>query len=118
MTKQEYLNKIREGISGIPKNDVEERIAFYSKIINDKIEEGLSEYGAILEIGAADDVVQQILLEYPLSKLVKEKVSSIRKMKTSETVLLILSSISNFKALVHVCNLFSMFQSVPTTFSK
>ena len=41
--KQAFLESLRKNLSGLPQEDVEERVMFYSEMIDDKIEEGLSE---------------------------------------------------------------------------
>ena len=61
MNKQEFLTELRQGLSGLPQNDIEERLAFYGEMLDDRIEEGLSEDAAVAEIGDADEIVRQIL---------------------------------------------------------
>lgn len=61
MTKQEFLAELRRGLSGLPQNDIEERLNFYSEMIDDRMEEGLSEQEAVDGIGSVDSVVSQIL---------------------------------------------------------
>ncbi len=90
MLKQEFLNALREGLNGLPEADIEERIAFYGEMIDDRIEEGRTEEAAVAEIGTVDEVVRQIVEETPLTRLVKEKIKPKRKMRAWEIVLLIL----------------------------
>ena len=90
MLKQEFLNALREGLNGLPEADIEERIAFYGEMIDDRIEEGRAEEAAVAEIGTVEEVVQQIVEETPLTRLVKEKIKPKRKMRAWEIVLLIL----------------------------
>ena len=90
MLKQEFLNALREGLNGLPEADIEERIAFYGEMIDDRIEEGRTEEEAVYEIGPVDEVVRQIVEETPLTRLVKEKIKPKRKMRAWEIVLLIL----------------------------
>ena len=92
MNRQEFLNELKQGLKGLPKEEAEERIGFYNEIIDDKIEEGLSEETAILEIGDVKEIVNQIVYEFPLAKLVKEKVKPKRKPSVLEIVLLVLGS--------------------------
>lgn len=92
MNKQEFLTRLRKGLSGLPQEDIEERLTFYSEMIDDRIEEGLSEYEAVRAIGTVDAVITQILADTPLTKLVKEKVKPQRTLKAWEIVLLILGS--------------------------
>ena len=92
MSKQEFLAELRKGLSGLPQSDIEERLSFYSEMIDDRMEEGISESEAVDAIGPVSDVVAQILADTPFSKLVKEKVKPKRTMKAWEIVLLILGS--------------------------
>ena len=43
MNKQDFLAQLRKELSGWPKEDAEERLTFYSEMLDDRIEEGLSE---------------------------------------------------------------------------
>lgn len=92
MCKQEFLAQLRKGLSGLPQDDIEERLNFYNEMIDDRIEEGLSESEAVHAIGTVNDVVTQILADTPLTKLVKEKVKPNRGLKAWEIVLLVLGS--------------------------
>ncbi len=90
MLKQEFLNALREGLNGLPQADIEERITFYGEMIDDRIEEGRSEEEAVKEIGTVEAVVQQIVEETPLTRIVKEKIKPKRKMRAWEIVLIVL----------------------------
>ena len=92
MTKQEFIFKLREGLSGLPSEEVEERISFYTEMIDDRIDEGMSEEEAISAIGSADDIVSQILSDIPLLKIVKHKVKAKRKLSAWEIVLIAIGS--------------------------
>ena len=73
MNKQAFLEELTRRLSGLSQSDLEERLAFYGEMIDDKVEDGLSEEEAVAGIGSVDDVVSQIMSEIPLSRLVKEK---------------------------------------------
>ena len=92
MSKQEFLDELRKGLSSLPQNDLEERLTFYSEMIDDRMEEGLTEEEAISEIGTVNEVLSQIIEEIPLSKLVKEKVRPKRTLRVWEIVLLVVGS--------------------------
>lgn len=92
MLKQEFLDKLKAGLNGLPQSDLEERLTFYSEIIDDRIEEGLSEEEAVSGIGTVDEVISRIVEETPLTKLVKEKVKPKRTLRAWEIVLLVLGS--------------------------
>lgn len=92
MNKQDFLTILRKGLSGLPKDEIEERLSFYSEIIDDRMEEGLSEEDSIRDLGTTDEIISQIVSDIPLSKIVKEKIKPKKKLKTWETILLILGS--------------------------
>lgn len=92
MRKQEFLDELRRGLSGLPREDLEERLTFYSEMIDDRMEEGLAEEEAVSEIGTVNEVISQTAAEIPLSRLVKESVRPRRTLRAWEIVLLVLGS--------------------------
>lgn len=92
MRKQEFLHKLRAKLIGLPKQELEERLTFYSEIIDDRIEDGMTEEQAVLDIGSVDGISSQIIADIPLSKLAKERIRSQRRLKAWEIVLLALGS--------------------------
>ena len=92
MNKQEFLTKLRKGLAGLPNDDIEERVAFYSEMIDDRLEEGNTEEEVLREIGGVDEIVSQIISNTPLVKLVKEKAKPKRNLKVWEMILLIAGS--------------------------
>ncbi len=92
VNKQEFLATLASGLNGLPQNDINERLTFYSEMIDDRMEEGLSEQEAVAQIGSVEVVIAQIMSEVPLSKIVKEKVKPKRNLKVWEIVALIIGS--------------------------
>ena len=92
MSKERFLDELRQRLSGLPQEDIEERAAFYSEMIDDRMEDGVSEADAVSGIGSVDSIVEHIMSEIPLTKLVKQKVKPRRKLKAWEIVLLVLGS--------------------------
>ncbi len=92
MRKQEFLAQLRKGLSGLPQDDIEERLTFYSEMIDDQTEEGLSEEEAVSAVGSVDEIVAQVVADTPLAKVAKERIKPKRQMKAWEIVLLVLGS--------------------------
>lgn len=92
MTKQEFLTALRERLCGLPKQDVEERLGFYSEMIDDRIEDGCTEEEAVLAIGSVDGIATQIIADIPLTKIAKESIKPKKRFKAWEIVLLALGS--------------------------
>ncbi len=124
MTKQNFINELKSNLSGLPENEVEERLTFYSEMIDDNIEEGLSEDEAVSKIGTVEEISKQILNDIPLTKIVKEKVKPSHELKTWEIILLILGSPLWFSLLIAFFSIifagyvvvFSLFISLWTVF--
>lgn len=92
MTKNEFLNQLEDALKYLPQSEIEERISFYSEMIEDKIEEGILEEEAVASIGTVEEIVSQIVEEFPLARIVKQKITKKKKLKAWEIVLLALGS--------------------------
>jgi len=92
MSKQEFLAQLRKGLSGLPQEDIEERLTFYSEMIEDRKEEGLLEEEAVSAVGSVQEIVAQIVADIPLTKIVKERIKPKRRLNAGEIVLLALGS--------------------------
>ncbi len=92
MSKQEFLAMLRKGLSGLPQSDIEERLTFYSEMIDDRMEEGLTEEEAVSQVGSVNEIVSQILSENPPSKDGTKKIKSRKGLKAWEIIFLVLGS--------------------------
>ena len=92
MNKQEFLARLREGLSGLPREDIEERLTFYSEMIEDRMEEGLSEEEAVAAAGFVDEIVAQTVTDIPLAKIARERIKPKRRLKAWEIILIALGS--------------------------
>ena len=89
MTKQEFIESLKYKLSCLPKKDLDERISFYSEILDDYMDEGLSEDAAVDKIGGIDKIVNEILNTTPLIKLAKEKLKPKKKISSWILILII-----------------------------
>ena len=92
MTKQEFIEALRTRLSGLPQKEAEERIGFYIEMIDDRIEEGLTEAEAVFAVGSVDDIAAQILSEPEMAKATSEKPKEKKKLSPTIIVLLILGA--------------------------
>ncbi len=63
MDKQKFISTLKRRLARLPRAEASERANFYSEMIDDRIEEGLSEREAVAEIGSIDKIVAQIRAE-------------------------------------------------------
>ena len=92
MLKQEFLDELRIRLSGLPRQELDDRLAFFGEMIDDRIDEGLSEAEAVERIGTIDSIAEQIIAETPMLKIAKEKLRPKRRLKGWEVAMLILGS--------------------------
>ena len=92
MRKQEFIDRLEKGLSGLPQSDIEERLSFYSEMIDDRMEEGLSEEEAVLAVGSVEGITSQIIADTPIAKLAKERVKGNRQLRPWEIILIVLGS--------------------------
>lgn len=92
MSKQEFLAQLRKGLSRLPREDMEERLTFYSEMIEDRMEEGFSEKDAVSAAGPVREIVAQIIADTPFTKIAKERIKSKKRLGAGEIVLLALGS--------------------------
>ena len=90
MTKQEFLRQLEAELSGLPEGDIDEQLRFYSEMIDDRMEDGLTEEESVRQIGDPHEIAQRIISETPISRLVKEKVKNRAPLGTLAIVLLVL----------------------------
>lgn len=86
MTKLEFLLSLHEQLLDLPKKSVEEHLSFYSEMIEDRMEEGLSEADAVDAVGAVEEIAAQIRAEITPEQ--PAPVIKSQKRKTWEIVLL------------------------------
>lgn len=92
MTKMKFLLSLHNRLLDLPQAEVEERLRFYSEMIEDRMEEGLAEEEAVAAIGTVDEVAAQIISDISLSTPAKDKTAPKKKWKAWEIVLLALGS--------------------------
>lgn len=92
MTKAEFITELKKRLSGLPMRELEESLSFYGEMIDDRIEDGLSEEDAVKDVGEISEIAEQIISEIPLTTLAKERIKPKRRIKAWETVLLVLGS--------------------------
>lgn len=92
MNKQQFLNELKRKLSGIPQDNVDEQLAYYIELIDDYVEDGMTEEAAVKEMGSIDEIASRTVSEIPLTTLVKERVKPNRALRVWEVLLLILGS--------------------------
>ena len=92
MTKQMFLSELEVKLLDLPQEDLDERLSFYSEMIDDLKEEGFSEEETFQKIGSTDEVAAQVLSEYRLSESACEAEKPKRRVRPWVIVLLAVGS--------------------------
>ena len=92
MNKTEFTEQLRTSLNGLSELDIKKSVDYYEEMIEDRIEDGMSEEEAVSAMGSIDDIRAKILEEIPIAKIVKEKMKPKRALKVWEIILLIIGS--------------------------
>ncbi|MBO4914458.1 MAG: DUF1700 domain-containing protein [Oscillospiraceae bacterium] len=92
MNKEQFILALYDELKGIPIDDVEKTINYYREMIDERMEDGMSEEEAVAAMGSIQDIAEQILAETPLTTLVRDKVTGGKPLPTWEIVLLVLGA--------------------------
>ena len=92
MTRFDFLYELRQGLKDFSEEEIMEHIVYYREMIEDRMEDGISEEDALKEIGTPEEVVARIYAETPLPTLIKTKLKKERYIKGWQIVLIILGS--------------------------
>ncbi len=88
MNKQEFLNALSDRLQGIPIDDREKSLEYYSEMIDDMQEDGLTEEQAVKAMGSINEIADKIINDMPIEKILKTKVTPKRKLSALEITLI------------------------------
>ena len=94
MNKREFLTAVGNGLKGLSYEEQDKWLDFYSEMIDDRMEEGMTEPEAVAAIGSVEAVVEQILAQS------KPETKKRKELKTWQTVLLVVGSPLWFSLLI------------------
>ena len=56
MCKSDFLAALETALQGLPQNDIDKSIEYYNEIIDDQIEDGISEADAVAALGVPEEI--------------------------------------------------------------
>lgn len=92
MNKKEFLNALASRLSGLPSEDIERRLEYYAEMIDDRVEDGMSEAEAVQDLGGIDSVVSSIISETPITRLIGAKLEKKSGLKGWHIALIVLGA--------------------------
>lgn len=61
LNKEQFLAALRARITGLPKDDLERTLQYYREMIDDRIEDGMTEFEAVADVGDPAELAEAIL---------------------------------------------------------
>ncbi len=92
MNKKEFLNALASRLSGLPSEDIERRLEYYAEMIDDRVEDGMSEEEAVSDLGGIDSAVSSIIAETPITRLIGAKLEKKSGLKGWHIALIVLGA--------------------------
>lgn len=90
MKRSEFLNKLKAQLWALPEVDRQCSLDYYNEMIDDRMEDGLSEEEAVAAVGDLNEIVKQILTESPRSPVTVKKEQKQQKQHGLETWMIVL----------------------------
>ena len=90
MKKEQFLRDLGLRLSSLPYADKKRSLDFYSEMIDDRIEDGISEEEAVKKMGTPAFAAEKILTDLPITTLARARVRGSRS--TFSIVMIILAS--------------------------
>ena len=92
MNKAEFTQQLTNSLAGLSQYDTSRSVDYYTEMIDDRVEDGMTEEDAVAALGSIDEIRSKILEEVPITKIVKEKMTPKRSFGAGEIVLLVLGA--------------------------
>lgn len=90
MNKEQFLIELASALAGLPEEDIEKSLEYYSEMIDDRTEDGLSEQESVAALGTIEEIRAQTIKDTPLPKIIKEKVKPKRSFRGWEIAVIII----------------------------
>ena len=74
MSRDAFIGELRHRMAGLPQQTVERTVEYYSELIADSVEDGMSEEEAVARLGSLEEIVANVVKDPPLSQIVQTRV--------------------------------------------
>ena len=90
MSRDAFIGELRHRMAGLPQETVERTVDYYSELIADSVEDGLTEEEAVSRLGSLDEIVASVVKDTPLTQIVETRIQERKKKGSSGWVILLL----------------------------
>ena len=92
MNRYEFLYELKAKLSQLPENEIESHLAYYEEMIDDRIEDGMTEEEAVASLEDVSVIAERILQDTSIVTLVKTTVKPKNGWTTAAIVAAIIGS--------------------------
>jgi uncharacterized membrane protein len=90
MNKPEFISILSDRLTALPATEVDKSVAYFSEMIDDRVEDGMSEDEAVASFESIDEIIEKIMYETPLPVLMKARMKPKGPLSKINIVLIIL----------------------------
>lgn len=90
MSRDAFIGELRHRMAGLPQQTVERTVEYYSELIADSVEDGLTEEEAVSRLGSLDEIVASVVKDTPLTQIVETRIQERKKKGSSGWVIALL----------------------------
>ena len=92
MNKERFLKELREKLKQLPEEEIYKSVSYYSELISDMVEDGMTEEEAVKSFGNINDIADRILQDAPIGTLVKTRIKPKSGWSVAAIILIILGA--------------------------
>ena len=90
MSRDAFIGELRHRMAGLPQEAVERTVEYYSELIADSVEDGLTEEEAVARLEPMDQIVANVVKDTPLTQIVETRLQESKKKGGSGWVIALL----------------------------
>ena len=92
MNRYEFLYELKQKLFQLPESEIEKHIAYYEEMIDDRMEDGMTEEEAVASLEDVSVIAERILQDTPIVTLVKTTVKPKNGWNTAAVIAAIIGS--------------------------
>ena len=85
MNKREFSDALRRELNGYPTEEVERSVSFYEEMIDDRVENGMTEEAAVASLGSVEEIAKKLREEMPITAIVRSRVQNTYEKQKKKT---------------------------------
>ena len=113
MDKETFLRELEQRLGALSQSEREKSLAFYAEMIDDMTEEGCTEEEAVARLGPVQKIAEDVLLDAPITTLVKARAKRSHRLRGWEIVLIVVGSVVWLPLLIALlCTVFCVYAAI------